>query len=83
MDKASMKLIFLVVLFIFVAGKTSNIGAEGRINQIPAVPCFQCHDPCICIFQNCDCSGNFPFTSKPHHDPMELAMEPAIPSEKN
>ncbi|CAN0923938.1 hypothetical protein LINGRAHAP2_LOCUS33851 [Linum grandiflorum] len=62
MDKASMKLVFLVVLLIFVAGETSNIGAEGRVNQ--AKPCA-CLVPCYCVgFGNCVCPKDSPLTSQ-------------------
>ncbi|CAN0870683.1 hypothetical protein LINGRAHAP2_LOCUS9603 [Linum grandiflorum] len=79
MDKSSMKPIFLVVLLIFVAGETSNIGAEGsRLNQY-LVPCFGCNDPCLCVFQNCHCGVNLPLTSQPHQNPMMVPMDPPVP----
>ncbi|CAN0923933.1 hypothetical protein LINGRAHAP2_LOCUS33847 [Linum grandiflorum] len=75
MNKLSMKLVFLVVLLIFVAGETSNIGAEGRVNQ---VHCFgYCEPGCCDPLGYCLCGP--PLTSQPHHGPEEPPMAMPIP----
>ncbi|CAN0923922.1 hypothetical protein LINGRAHAP2_LOCUS33838 [Linum grandiflorum] len=63
MDKASStKVIFLVVLLIFAAGATSNIGAEAsRVDDVvqspPEFGCTPqtCKPPCACFDLNCRC----------------------------
>ncbi|CAN0923932.1 hypothetical protein LINGRAHAP2_LOCUS33846 [Linum grandiflorum] len=79
MEKTSAKLIFFAVLLIFVAGQTSNIGVEGRLNQI--VPCLPCSLPCHCLFEDCYCGGDLPMTSRPKQNPMVLSMDPPMPSQ--
>ncbi|CAN0905249.1 hypothetical protein LINGRAHAP2_LOCUS23556, partial [Linum grandiflorum] len=54
----STKLVFFVVLLIFVVGETSNITTEGsRIDEHELPPiCTQfCHKPCSCFNGNCLC----------------------------
>ncbi|CAN0923926.1 hypothetical protein LINGRAHAP2_LOCUS33840 [Linum grandiflorum] len=59
MDKTSMKLVFLVAVLIFIAGETSNIGAEGRASRL--LPCGLCPPQCHCNdLGYCICPKGFP-----------------------
>ncbi|CAN0923934.1 hypothetical protein LINGRAHAP2_LOCUS33848 [Linum grandiflorum] len=76
MDKASMKLGFLVVLLIFIAGETSNIGAEARVDQF--LPCV-CTGPCYCSGIGCVCPQDSPLTSQPDRFPWAPPLDPPMP----
>ncbi|CAN0923937.1 hypothetical protein LINGRAHAP2_LOCUS33850, partial [Linum grandiflorum] len=74
MDKTSMKLVFVIVVLIFVASETSNIEAAGRVNQL--FPCA-CPPQCICNAGiSCFCAEDSPLTSRPHHGPKVRSMDP-------